>query len=554
MTVIKAGWEALTERESALGEAGRAWDADFEDLEFGLRALHASWKGLGADAFGRAIDEWRAAAEEMREVLRDIERRMGTVQSNYGSAVRSANELWAGGGGAAPGASGGFEITVDSLRETVRTIADVQLGLVAAVDRATGALAATGGMVGDALLEGWREPYDRCAKAVCNAVGGVVTVLGAVAISLKDTANRFLEAEEANGAPPEEPIPFPGTRSDFEMAPPPGSGGQGPEPFVPEILAGFWPNAHLDRLWGAAEAWRQLGFKLFEANQVATRAFMALSEQNQGETFSLIRGYWGALCSGENCRPDLPFDCAFVTTMAMAGSCKTLADAIAEVQHGVANAVNNATEQLEVFEQIAIAMDALLTRGASQWVVKVATAFWAGADMADFRHAYLANLRSAIDQLPTEYQNALNLFGDTHKKTLVEGGRLEQVDDVVMGELRGKWDEVEGDHPRPDQIHITQDRVVHILDGDGPGLGGGHRHGTGKPGKTEFPDDWDDPQITNNVVSVARNPDSVELQSNGRYKLSGVRDGVHIIVIVMPDGRVWTAWPPPQPGITKNPK
>ena len=41
------------------------------------------------------------------------------------------------------------------------------------------------------------------------------------------------------------------------------------------------------------------------------------------------------------------------------------------------------------------------------------------------------------------------------------------------------------DRPPLDSLHVTPERAGHILDGDR--WGGGHRHGTGRPGKTEFP-------------------------------------------------------------------
>ncbi len=40
------------------------------------------------------------------------------------------------------------------------------------------------------------------------------------------------------------------------------------------------------------------------------------------------------------------------------------------------------------------------------------------------------------------------------------------------------------DRPLPDSLRTTPERTKHILDGDS--WGGGHRHGTGRPGKTEF--------------------------------------------------------------------
>jgi hypothetical protein len=111
------------------------------------------------------------------------------------------------------------------------------------------------------------------------------------------------------------------------------------------------------------------------------------------------------------------------------------------------------------------------------------------------------------------------------------------------------------DRPDPDSIKITPGRATHILDGDH--TGGGHRAGTGIPRKTEFPAEWDDDKILGNIEAVARDPDVKpdEPQSNGRWLYEGMRDGVHVYVVVNPDGAIWTAWPREgDPGVTKNPK
>ncbi|WP_158887740.1 WXG100 family type VII secretion target [Amycolatopsis anabasis] len=564
LTYIKASFATLTEGQEAVEDTGKTWEELLDDLARKLAPLRATWTGEAADAFDRLRAEWAAGAAELREVLREAEERMGAIQGNYRETAHAASKLWQGGASAvaggtipmsagAPGGSNGFEITVDDLRVAVRKLADLQLALVATIDRSNAALAATGGMIGeDCLLAGFREPYDRCAAAVCNAIGGVVTVLGAVSITLKDTANLYLDAEEASGGGQQERIPFPGTRSDYEMAPPPPCGGPGPEPYVPDILAGFWPNADPGPLWEAAEAWRALGRQFFDVNAESTRIFLSLADANQGETFSLIRSYWGRLCSGNNCLQDLPFDRTYLAVNNMAAACQMLGDAIATVKEGVANAVANAADKLEVFEWIAIAMDALLTRGASQMVIRVATLIWAGIDMSDFKDQYLSNLQQAIQQLPTRHVEQLTLFGDTHKETLVEGGRLKPVEDVVLGELRGKWSEVEGDHPHPDQIRVTPDRAFHILDGDQ--TGGGHRSGTGKPKKTEFPPDWNDAKVIAEIESVARNPDKIEPgRRPDRWETTARRDGVLIRVVVHNDGHVITAYPESGPGVVRNP-
>jgi hypothetical protein len=108
--------------------------------------------------------------------------------------------------------------------------------------------------------------------------------------------------------------------------------------------------------------------------------------------------------------------------------------------------------------------------------------------------------------------------------------------------------------PDAESIHIDEDRRGHILDGES-GSRGGHRHGTGRPGKTEFPADWDDDTATDHIVDVGRKPDTVEMQDNGRWRAQGERDGVQITAIIRPDGRIWTAWPEPGgKGVVENPR
>jgi hypothetical protein len=122
---------------------------------------------------------------------------------------------------------------------------------------------------------------------------------------------------------------------------------------------------------------------------------------------------------------------------------------------------------------------------------------------------------------------------------------------------RSGWDSVDAeDRPKAEDIHVTPERTTHILNGDANG-GGGHRHGTGIPGKTEFPSSWDDKKIVDTVVDVARRPDlpPKHQESNDRWVARGTRDDVEVVVVVARDGRIWTSWPTPDsPGVVKNPK
>jgi Bacterial EndoU nuclease len=119
------------------------------------------------------------------------------------------------------------------------------------------------------------------------------------------------------------------------------------------------------------------------------------------------------------------------------------------------------------------------------------------------------------------------------------------------------WDSVDASNrPTLDALRVSPERHVHILDGDADG-GGGHRHGVGNPGKTEFPASWNDEKIINALLDVARQPDHSpgHQEWNDRWVARGTRDDVEVVAVVARDGRIWTGWPTPGgPGVVKNPK
>jgi hypothetical protein len=161
------------------------------------------------------------------------------------------------------------------------------------------------------------------------------------------------------------------------------------------------------------------------------------------------------------------------------------------------------------------------------------------ADTA-IERAELAELRSR-----TEYYEVL--------RATVSGP--DQADGTRRAERSG-WDAIDvADRPDLDALRVTPERQVHILDGDS--AGGGHRHGTGKPGKTEFPANWDDGKVIDALLDVARRPDQApgHQEWNGRWVARGTRDDVEIVVVIAPDARIWSGWPlPGGAGVVKNPE
>jgi hypothetical protein len=110
--------------------------------------------------------------------------------------------------------------------------------------------------------------------------------------------------------------------------------------------------------------------------------------------------------------------------------------------------------------------------------------------------------------------------------------------------------------PSPDSIRVTPERTAHILDGDETG-GGGHRHGVGKPGKTEFPASWEDAKIISTALNVARGPDRPPVRQdwNDTWLCAGTRDSVDVSVVVMRSGEILTSWPQEGgPGVVRNPR
>ncbi len=120
------------------------------------------------------------------------------------------------------------------------------------------------------------------------------------------------------------------------------------------------------------------------------------------------------------------------------------------------------------------------------------------------------------------------------------------------------WDAVDAaDRPSPEDMRVSPERTTHILDGDEKGSGGGHRHGVGKPGKTEFPASWDDEKIVANVLDVARKPDKppTHQDSNDSWLCTGTRDAVDVWAVVERSGDILTGWPEEGgPGVVRNPK
>jgi hypothetical protein len=107
-------------------------------------------------------------------------------------------------------------------------------------------------------------------------------------------------------------------------------------------------------------------------------------------------------------------------------------------------------------------------------------------------------------------------------------------------------------YPARRSLSLADRRQIVYGDEDDP-TSGGHLHGRDRPEKTEFPPDWDEDKIAQEVTSVADDPDRVAERPGRKWLAVGVRDGVTIQAILRHDGSIVAGHPVGGPGVKKNP-
>ncbi|MFD4255633.1 EndoU domain-containing protein, partial [Amycolatopsis thermoflava] len=141
---------------------------------------------------------------------------------------------------------------------------------------------------------------------------------------------------------------------------------------------------------------------------------------------------------------------------------------------------------------------------------------------------------------------------------LTEGGTVAEVTAAFADTARPNgWHHPDvafrTDRPAEDRIRLDQDVLHdHILDGT---RGGGHRHGTGVPGKTEFPARWSDDRIEAVIRQTAAHPTAVQWdEDHNSWIVTREHDGVVVAVVVLPDGWIATSYPEEGRGVVTNPR
>ncbi|MCF6344886.1 MAG: type VI secretion system tip protein VgrG [Thiomicrorhabdus sp.] len=124
-----------------------------------------------------------------------------------------------------------------------------------------------------------------------------------------------------------------------------------------------------------------------------------------------------------------------------------------------------------------------------------------------------------------------NVFGNKDKSdsnNAVDNNKGNEKDDIIDKKIKS--------------VDLIAHRKDHILNR--------HRAGTGKSGKTEFPANWNDEKILQNISDIAKDPNSIKGVGkwNSPY-VTGVRDGIEIRVDFYPKnhpkyaGQISTAYP-----------
>lgn len=109
-------------------------------------------------------------------------------------------------------------------------------------------------------------------------------------------------------------------------------------------------------------------------------------------------------------------------------------------------------------------------------------------------------------------------------------------------------------YPRESLGSIRYSDLIRVCHGDRDYRGGGgHLYGTGGPGRTEFPPNWDMDRVAAALQAVAHEPDEVRQDTTGRWRAIGLHEEVKVVVGVNVDGRIVYGWPLCGPRVQRNP-
>jgi hypothetical protein len=164
-------------------------------------------------------------------------------------------------------------------------------------------------------------------------------------------------------------------------------------------------------------------------------------------------------------------------------------------------------------------------------------------DPAEFERGFedgnfFGNVSQFAISLPIAIRSLKNALGLRFTKPIAMPSVQQEVKVGTQGVKAGKLSKID------EFIDVTSHRKDHLLNR--------HRFGAGKPGKTEFPRNWNDDRILHHVSDVATDPNAIRGVGkwNSPYAI-GTRDGIRIRVDFYPAnhpeyaGKISTAYPLP---------
>ncbi|GAA2817944.1 WXG100 family type VII secretion target [Saccharopolyspora taberi] len=558
---IAAQFSGLSDSTSNLEDTGNYVRQRLVDLDSYLGPLRATWSGQTAEAYETARAEWMRAADGMVENLDELAKLLALVHENYQSAHKANLAIWGASGSAAPapgGPGGGFDVSIDEIRRCARAFDSMHQRVVDKVRWAIRDLEATRDMAGtDAPLATWRSKYEAYVRALLPALQATANTLGAIAQGLADTGNNYVDSEnasDASGSGVLERLPTPAAQTEVTFLPPPPCEGPGPEAVVPEWMQDAWPNVHVDRLRLASKQWNFLHRDLLDVSIQADRMFTGMFEANAGPVFDQMRSYWSSLY--QNCGPTTLFGAVPNAAQGLSSACRAVADAAEKARTESELAALQANDDLSAFDGVARIVD-MYTRGASTAIVQLAKLVLAGGYLEIIQETYLKEIDNAAAMLPEEsrvaLENAARSATPSEQRRKYDEASRGLAEEISTAPEPRLWDQVSAPHPDPASVHHDAKSEKHIIEGESKNRGG-HLHGTGRPGKTEFPASWGPDKILQEALDVAKNPDHVPQPDTGNgWLVVGTRDGVEIQVVVNGDGSVRTAFPLSGDGVVKNP-
>ena len=91
---INATFGELDKLVDTINETGSNMEGLLDDLARRLRSLTEMWEGAASEGFQNTLSQWFTSADDLRDVLRRLERIVRTTHANYRNALVTNARMW----------------------------------------------------------------------------------------------------------------------------------------------------------------------------------------------------------------------------------------------------------------------------------------------------------------------------------------------------------------------------------------------------------------------------------------------------------------------------